>query len=455
MKIVIVGSGNVGYHLADLLVGERHDIVVIDNNTETLNKMVEVLDVIGVFGNGSYYDVQMEADVPNTDLLIAVTQRDEVNMLCCLLAKKLGAKHTIARVRDPEYSQQLNLFKAELGLSMSINPESAAAAEIARILKFPSALKIDTLAKGLVELVHFKLSEDTPLTGKSLQAISDKYSHKILISAVERDGEVDMPTGSYVLKPEDRVHIVGKSQDITKFFKSLNLFIPKSKFVIIVGGGYIAYNLAQQILAMGMQVKIIEKNLERCQELCELLPQANIIHDDGTDQDVLLAERMADADSFIALTGSDEANLIISFFAKSQKVPKVITKINRSKYLQVLQDLGIDSVVSQHLITSNTIARYVRAMQNEVGNSVETLYKFAGDKAEAVEFIATEKTAFLDTPLRDLKLKKNLLVAALVRQGQVIIPDGNDVIKLDDNIIVVTANRQLNDLNDVFAQRVK
>jgi len=451
MKIVIVGSGNVGYHLADLLVDEGHDIVVIDNHTETLRQRTETLDIIGVDWDGSFFDVQMEADVPNADLLIAVTQRDEVNMLCCLLAKKLGASRTIARVRNPEYSRQLYLLKDELGLSMSINPELAAAREIARILKFPSALKIDTLAKGIVELVQFKLYPDNPLVNKDLHSISNKYAHNILISAVERDNDVHMPTGSYILKADDKVHIVGKSQDITRFFKSINKFLPQSKHILIVGGGHITYHLARQIIAMGMKVKIIENSKKRCEELCEILPKANIVQGDGTDKDLLRAEKLSGVDSFIALTGSDEANLIVSMFAKSQNVPKVITKINRTDYFDVMQKLGIDCVISQQFITSNTIARYVRAMQNTVGNSVETLYKIINDKAEALEFIAKNNTKHLGEPLHKLKLKENLLIAALVRAGKLIIPDGNDVIKINDNVIVVTTKKKLSDLNDIFA----
>lgn len=455
MKIVIVGSGNVGYHLAELLVEEGHDIVVIDRHTKTVDKMVEVLDIKGVHGNGSYYDVQIEADVPNADLVIAVAQRDEINMLACLLAKKLGAKHTIARVRDQEYSKHLHLLKDELGLSLSINPELAASREIARILKFPSALKIDTLAKGRVELIHFKLGINNPLCGRSLQDISDKFSHKVLISAVERDGEVDMPTGSYILKAEDKVHIIGKSADITMFFKTLGLFMPKSKYVMIIGGGQITYYLARQIVELGMQVKIIERDRERCLELCELLPSATIINSDGSDQNVLIQERIESADSFIALTDNDETNLIISMFAKSKNSAKVITKINRSRYMDLLQKLGIDSVISQHLITSDTIARYVRAMQNTTGSGVQTLYRFAGDKAEALEFIAEADTKNLYKPIRDLKLKNNMLIAALVRRGEVMIPDGSDKIMPGDNVIVVTTNNKISSLDDIFAQSGK
>lgn len=453
MRIVIVGSGNVGFNLAKLLRKEGHDIVVIDNHTEKLKKLVEVLDIMGINGNGSYYDVQMEADVPNADLLIAVTPRDEVNMLCCLLAKKLGANHTIARVRSPEYTKQLTLLKNELGLSMSINPELAVASEIARILKFPSALKVDTLAKGLVELVQFKLHPDNPLVDKSLNSISSKYINNTLIAAVERDNDVHMPMGSYILKAEDKVHIIGKAHDITRFFKSINKFLPKSKYVLIVGGGQVGYHLASQISTMGMQVKIIENDRIRCNELSELLPQATIIHGDGTDQDVLLAEKLTGADSFIALTGREEINLIISLFAKSQNVPKVITKINRSSYLDILQNLGIDCVISKQFVTSNTIARYVRSMQNKVGNSVETLHKIINDKAEAIEFIAKDNTMSLGVPIRELKLKGNVLIAALVRAGRVIIPDGNDIISINDNVIIVTTIEKINDLNDIFAGR--
>ncbi len=449
MKVVIVGSGNVGYHLANLLVAEGHDIIVIDSHTEKLNKMIETLDIIGVNGNGSYYDVQMEADVPSADLLIAVTPRDEVNMICCLLAKKLGAGHTIARVRSPEYSKQLHMLKDELGLSMSINPESAAAREIARILKFPSALKIDTLAKGLVELVQFQLNEDNPLVNKSLHSINLKYAHHILICAVERDNEVIMPTGKFVLKSGDKVHVIGKGQEITRFFKSINRFLPKSKYVMIVGGGHIPYNLANQISSMGMQVKIIEQDKSRCEELCELLPQVNIIQGDGSSQDVLLTENISRADAFIALTESDEINLITSMFAKSQNVPKVITKIDRSKYSDVLNELGIVAI-SPQFITSNTIARYVRSMQNKVGNSVQTLYKIVNENAEAIEFIAKSITKHLGEPLHKLNLKKNILIAALVREGRVIIPGGNDKILPEDNVIIVTTQQKLNDLNDIF-----
>jgi len=450
MKIVIVGCGNVGYHLADLLVNEGHNIVVIDNHAKTIKKRVETLDIMGVYGNGSYYDVQMDADVPNADLLIAATPRDEINMLCCLLAKKLGAKATIARVRDPKYSRQLHLFKDDLSLSMSINPELAAAQEVVRLLKFPSAIKIDTLAKGLVELVQFRLTEDNPLVDKELQAISSRYSHNILICAVERDADVQMPTGSYKLQKNDKVHLIGKSKAITHFFKSINQFQPKSKHILIVGGGHIAYHIARQIIPLGMKVKIIDNNQARCEELCELLPKADIVHGDGTDQTLLLSEGMDGTDSFIALTGSDEANLLISMFAKSHHINKVITKINRTNYMELMQQLGIDSIISQQFITSNTIARYVRSMQNKNDTSVKTLYKIINDKAEALEFVASEDTRHLGEPLHQLSLKTNLLIAALVREGKVIIPDGNDSIMRDDTVIVITTNKQLSDLNDIY-----
>ena len=450
MKIVIVGCGNVGYHLADLLVEEGHNIVIIDNHEKTLNKRIETLDIIGVYGDGSYYDVQMEADVPNADLLIAATPRDEINMLCCLLAKKLGAKSTIARVRDPNYSSQLYLLTDELGLSMAINPELAAAEEIVRLLKFPSALKIDTLAKGIVELVQFKLTKDNPLVDKELHAISSRYSHNILICAVERDADVIMPTGSYRLQVGDKVHIIGKAQSITHFFKSIGQFQPKLKQVMIVGGGRITYHLAKQILSLGMKVKIIESNRARCEELCELLPKADIVHGDGTDRMLLTSEDIDTTDAFIALAGSDESNLFMSMFAKTQNIGKIITKINRTNYMDFMLQLGVDSVISQQYITSNTIARYVRAMQNKVGSSVQTLYRIINDKAEALEFIANDKTQHLNKPLHQLDLKPNLLVAALVRDGDLVIPDGNDMIKKDDKVIVITTNKHLSDLNDIY-----
>jgi len=291
MKIVIVGTGNVGFHLAELLVSEGHDIVVIDNHKETLRKLTELIDVMGVFGDGSFYDVQIEADVQHADLLIAATPRDEMNLLCCLLAKKIGATRTIARVRNPEYSSQLFLLKNELGLSMSINPELAAAREIARILKFPAALKVDTLAKGVAELVQFKLSAENPLKEKSLNSISSKFLSNILISAVERENEVYMPKGDFVLKENDKVHVIGKPKDIGNFFKSINHFLPQSKYVLIVGGGHITYHTAKHIISMGMKVKIIEHSQKRCEELCELLPKAVVVCGDETYQDLLLEQK--------------------------------------------------------------------------------------------------------------------------------------------------------------------
>lgn len=444
-----MGSGNVGYHLAKLLVEEGHDIVVIDRRTRTLDKLVEILDIKGVQGNGAYYDVQMEANVPEADLFIAAAQHDEINMLACLLAEKIGAKKTIARVRDQEYSKQLYLLEDELGLSLAINPELAAAEEITRILKFPTALRIDTMAKGRVELIHFKLGEGNPLNGIRLQDID---TYKVLISAVERDSEVFIPTGNCVLDKDDKVHIIGKLDDIANFFKSLGLFMPKSKYVIMVGGGQITFYLAQRILELGMQVKIIERDKERCLGLCELLPAATIINADGADQDVLVQERIESADSFVALTDSDETNLIIAMFAKSKNVAKVITKINRSRYIDLLKNIGIDSIISQQLITSNTIARFVRAMQNPEGGGVKTLYKFAEDKAEALEFIADANSKNLYEPIKDLSLKKNMLIAALVRNGEVMIPDGNDKIMPGDSVIVVTTNNKILSLDNIFAR---
>ena len=453
MKVVIVGSGKVGYTLTEQLSKEGHDVVVIDKRAEVLRYPQNVLDIMAIQGNGASCQVQKEAGVEDADLLIAVTSTDELNILCCLVAKKLGAKHTIARVRNPEYSRQLDFMKEELGLSMSVNPELAASKEIYRILRFPSAMKVEVFAKGRVELAEIKIKPGNPLDGQPLRSLYQNYKVKILVCAVQRGGEVVIPDGSFVLKEGDTISITAPPSQLISFFKAVGIFQSKARTVLIVGGGRIGFYLARQLSEVGIRVKVIEQDEARCRELGDLLPtKAMVIHGDGTEQELLEEEGVGDADAFVALTGIDEENIIISMFAKAQGAKKIVTKVNRITFLDLLGGLGIDSVISPKNITANQILRYVRAMQNSFYSSnVEALYKIVEGKAEALEFHVLESADYVDIPLKDLRTKQGLLIACIVRKGKTIIPGGEDVIQVGDSVIIVTTLPGFQDLGDILA----
>ncbi len=450
MNIVIIGDGKVGSTLSSQLQREGHDIVVIDNNQNALKNLINTQDVMCVEGNGALYEVQEEAGVPHADLVIACTSMDELNMLCCLLAKKLGAKKTIARVRDPQYFKQLNIMKEELGLSMGINPELAAATEISRIMLFPSATKIELFAKGKVELVEFKLAEKSMLDGMSLSEVYKKYKVKVLVCAVQREGELYIPDGDFRLRSGDKINLTASHENIEKFFKTLGILKDQSKTAIIVGGGKISYYLTIALQKIGVKVKIIEKDYERCMELSDLLPKASIIHGDGTDQDLLKEEGLEQVDAFASLTGIDEENIIMAMFASNLQVPKAVAKINRDSYMDMADMLGLESFVSPKNITANHIVSYVRAMQNSLGSNIETLYRLVDNQVEALEFIAREDGPYIGVPLKDLKLKKNLLIASIVRRRVPIIPGGDDKIEIGDSVIVVCRNQQFKDLKEIL-----
>lgn len=451
MNVVIVGDGKVGYALAEQLSQEGHDLVVIDNKSQALNQAINVLDVICVEGNGASMAVQQEAGVDKADLLIAATSADELNILCCMVAKKLGCRHTISRVRNPEYRDQLRLMKNDLGLSMVINPELAAAAEISRILRFPAAIQVDAFARGTVELVTFRIGKDNPLIGQPLSSLYQKYQLNLLICAVQRGDEVYIPGGDFVLQENDRVSVTGSPSKVSAFFKQIGLTHGRIRSVMIVGGSRIGYYLARQLLDMGIRVTIIEQDPERCDYLNDMLPKATIIQGDGTDEELLKEERLDQTDAFVALTGMDEENIIISMYASRYHLQKVITKINRLTFMDVLIQAGIDSVISPKNITANQIIRYVRAMQNSLGSSnIETLHRMVNNRVEALELRIRQPRPFLDQPLKELRLKKNLLIACILRKGKVIIPHGNDCLMLDDTVIVVTTNVRLDDINDIM-----
>lgn len=450
MNIAIVGCGKVGTALIEQLNKEGHDITAIDTNKDVVEAVVNKIDIMGVVGNGASYNIQIEAGIENTDLLIAVTGSDEVNLLCCLIAKKYGNCHAIARVRNPVYSQEISMLKDELGLSMIVNPEFAAANEIARVLRFPSAIKIDTFAKGRVELLKFRITSGSPLDNSSLIDISKRLKCDVLICAVERDDQVIIPNGSFVLKEKDIISIVASPNKASEFFKKMGIKTHQVKDTLIVGGGELTYYLARMLLGMGIDVTIIEQKRERCEVLSELLPKAIVINGDGIDQSLLQEEGLDSVESFVALTNLDEENIMLSLYAKSRTKAKIITKVNRITFDDVINQLDLGSIICPKHITAEYIVRYVRGMQNSIGSNIETLYKIIDNRAEALEFIVKNGSPLIETPLEKLNLKDNIIIACINRNGKIIIPNGQDVIREKDTVIVVTTITGLNDIRDIL-----
>ncbi len=451
MKIIIIGDGKVGYSLAEHLSKEDNDVTIIDKNPEALKRASEYLDVMCIRGNGLSTRVLLEAGVKEADLLIAATTSDEMNMVCCLTAKKLGAPHTIARIRDPEYANELSLLKQDMGLDMVINPEQAVAGEISRLLKFPPALNVDTFAKGRVEMVEIKVREGISIIGMNVKKILKEISSSILIGGVLRGEDVIIPNGDFVIEEHDVIYLIGRPDRVYDFCKRIGMHIQKIRSVIITGGGRMAYYLARYLIAMDIKVKIIEIDHDRCVELTELLPSALVICADGTDESVLCSENISEMGAFVSLTGRDEENLISALLAKHYGVQKVVAKITRMNYSAVMGNMGIDNIVSPKMITTDYILRYVRGMKNAVGNTVDTLYRIMGGKAEAIEFTAGDTAKILDTPLKKLNLIDNVLVAAIVRKNEIIIPHGSDVIKAKDSVILIAKDKKLTDLNEIVA----
>ena len=450
MRIVVVGDGKVGHALVKELSREGHDVVIIDSRQSVVDETVNSLDVIGVVGNGASYSVQTEAGVERADLLIAATSSDELNILCCLVAKKIGASSTIARVRNPDYSRQLAFLRDELELSLVINPELAAANEIFRILRFPFALKVETFTGGRTELVELKVTGDSQLNDVSLYELEKRYRVKILICAVQRGDDVYIPRGDFILRAGDRIHITGTRPEISTFIKEVGIVSDKIRSTMIIGGGRVAYYLARMMAGSGMRVKIIEQDEKRCIELSESLEKTEIIHGDGSDHDTLADEGIDETDAVVALTGIDEENIIIALYANSKKVKKTIAKVSRSELFRLVENLNVDSIISPKEITVDYILRYVRAMQNTTGSNVLTLYRIVEDKAEALEFRVDKRSECIGIPLKDLSLKPDLLVAGITRGNSHIIPRGHDTIEADDRVIIITKNLQLKDLDDIL-----
>lgn len=443
VRIIIIGAGKVGYYLAESLCKENH-VTIIDRNDAALKRAEEQLEVLCIKGNGVSANVLLEAGIKYADLIIAVTSTDEVNMLCCLTGKKLGAAKTIARVRDPEYAQELSLLKEELDIDMVINPEQATADEIARSMNFSTAMNVESFAKGRVKLIEINVTEDMPIAGMKIRDIPNKFSSQILIGVIVRNDDVIIPEGENIIEPGDSIYVIGKSSNIYNFGKLVNKTHMKLRNVMIMGGGRIAIYLANLLIEMDMKVKILEIDKEKCIELSELLPDSLIINGDGSEEELLQSENISDMDAFISMTGIDEENIMAALIAKQNGAKRIIAKISRLNYLNVAKNLGVDSVISPKLITSNRILTYLKR------DNIETLYRIIEGKAEIIEFIATKNSKVLNTKVKSLNLPQDVIIATIVRRNEIVIPHGEDIINEGDRVIVIAKNRNIKKLNDIL-----
>ncbi len=450
MKIIIVGCGKIGTTLAEQLSSEHHDLVVIDTNPQKIQQLSESIDVMGIVDNGASINVLSDAGIEDAHLLIAVTGSDELNLLCCVIAKKVSKCHTIARVRNPLYNKERNFIRKSLGITMIINPELASAIEISRLLRFPSAIELDTFAKGRVELLKFKLLPEFRLSGMSVMEIVEKLRCNVLICGVERGDEVFIPSGNFILQDNDLLSIMASPKNSATFFKKVGIHTHQVKNALIVGGGTLGYYLAALLIDLKIKVRIVENNQERCQQLSELLPEATVICGDGTDKKLLLQEGLTQTESFITLTNMDEENIFLSLFAKKNSKAKLITKVNRIAFDDIIDGLDIGSVIYPKYITADYILQYVRAMENSLSSNVETLYHILDNQAEALEFSVKESSSVTDIPLSQLNLKENLLIACINRNGSIQIPRGQDTIQVGDTVIIVTSIKGLRDLKDIL-----
>jgi len=451
MNIIIVGCGKVGQRLAELLSEEKdNNITIVDTRNDVVESIVNQNDVMGVVGNVIDFETLQEAGIKDADILITVSGSDEVNMLTCLMAKKLGKCRTIARVRTPEYAKNIHLIKDELSLAMIINPELAAANVIARALRFPSDIQVDTFAKGRIEILTFRVDEGSKLDNFKVQDIVAKLGCDVLVCGVERDSETFIPGGNFAIKGGDLVSVVAPITAESGFFKKIGIKNNRIKNTMIVGGGGIGYYLAKKLCDSGIDVKLIEQNPEKCNSLCQLLPKVSIINGDGTDQSLLLEEGLEKTESFVSLTNMDEENILLSLYAKTKTNGKVVTKINRITYDDVIDSLDLGTTVYPKNITAENIIRFVRAKKNSIGNNIETMHFILNGKAEALEFHIGENSSITDIPLVDLDLKDNLLIACINRDMRPIIPRGNDVIRKGDSVIVVTLHSGFTDISDIL-----
>lgn len=452
MNIIIVGDGKVGATLTHLLSAEGHDVTVVDSNLRVLERAQEENDVMVIHGHGASKRVLEEAGADEADLLVAATSSDEVNLLACLMGRKLGCERTIARVRNLEYADDIGMLREELGLSFSVNPEDACAREIFSLLQFPSFLGREQFARGKVEIVRLKICENSPFVNLPLSDLYQTVKIKVLVCAVDRQGEIYIPDGGFVVQEGDEIYITAMGSTLARLIRNLNLPYHRVSHVTIVGGSKIAYYLAKRLVMSHVRVRIVEKDQERCEILSELLPEADILEGDGTDKEMLLSEGVMHSDALVTLTGMDEENIVLSLYAKqSLHIPVVITKCGRNQYREMFRQMGLDAVVSPQVSCSEEVVRYVRAMQNSFDSDIVTMHSIADGQVEALEFIADNNTRLLNTPLSKLKLKKGILIVCINHHAKTIIPNGDSVVRHGDSVIVVTTGHCISDLNDILA----
>ncbi len=450
MKIIVVGCGKIGTALLAGLVAEGHDVVAIDNSPAVITEITNIYDAIGACGSGTDCELLSQAEVETADLFIAVTGSDELNMLSCYIAKSMGAKYTVARIRNPEYNEgSLDFLRRKLGISLAINPERVIARELDNLLKFPSAAKIEVFSGRNLEIVELKLKDNSRLDGMSLMEIRKKYPYNFLVCVVQRDEEVYIPDGTFVLKSKDKIGLTASPAEIQKLLKSLGLLQKEARDIMLVGASNIAYYLTKRLISSGHNVKIVDINEERCKEFSEKLPEAVVIHGDGAQQELLLEEGLDHMDAFVSLTGIDEENILLSYFAQTRKVPKVISKINREEFSIMAEQLGLDTVVSPRKSIVDILVRYARALEYSKDSSMETLYKVANGNAEALEFIIRNDCNLINIPLKDIPLNKNTLIAGIIRGKKSIIPAGDDVILPGDKVIILSTGRRINNISDI------
>lgn len=450
LKIIIVGNGKVGHTLIEQLSREGNNITVIEKDPAMIADLDSQFDVIAVKGNGASYNTLKEAGVEDADLVIAVTGSDELNLLCCTIAKQFSKCAAIARVRTPDYSKEVGYLREKLGLAMIINPELESAKEIARILYLPTALQVNTFAHGQAEMIKFKIPEGNVLDQMTIANLGKKVTHNILICGVERKGEVFIPSGNFVLQAEDTISFVATREEARKFLKSIGVFTKHVKNAMIVGGGLSSYYLANELIHAGIEVHIIEPSQERCDHLSTILPEAIVINSDASSQEDLLSAGIKDMEAFVPLTGIDEENVLLTLFAKRVSKAKVITKINRINFTEVISDLDLGSVVYPKLITSEAIIAYARALRASRSSEIETLYHLFDAQAEAIEFSIKEKSPVVGKELRELHIKDNTLIAFINRKGKIIIPTGADTIEIGDSVMIVTTHTGLNEIRDIL-----
>ncbi len=451
MRIIISGCGKIGTTIIDSLVKEGHDVVAIDDNNDVITEISNIYDIMCVCGSGTDYETLSEAGVDKAEMFVAVAGSDELNMLSCFIAKKMGAKHTVARIRNPEYNGTgLEFLRHELELSSAINPEKLCAQELYNILRLPGAAKIETFSNRRFEMIEINLKPDSKLDGLSLVEMRKKYQAQYLVSVVKREDRIFIPDGNFVLRGGDKIGIMATAQEAQKLFKALAILQKQARSVMILGASKTAFYLAKRLLLGGHSVKIIERDRKRCMELSNALPGAVVICGDGAQQELLLEEGINQCDAFVALTGMDEQNILVSIFASSQDVPRVIPKVNRNELLSMASQLGLECTVSPKEAISDLITSYARALKNSLGSNIETLYKLMGGNAEALEFKVQSDFKYVKIPLKDMNLKRNTLIAGILRGKKVIIPSGNDTIEPGDRVIAMTAGHKLQDLSDII-----